>query len=113
MNKEEKNKLQDLIVKQTEEIYKLRSELQEKEFQINALRKENEELVSYLDQASSPTPIEGTLKCRSIENEEQMKIKFEGTATMAPYFFYHKRGIKMPDWAKQCCQMYRSKRKAK
>ena len=120
MNIEDKIKLQDLIVKQTEEIYKLRSELQEKDLQIKALRSEKEKLARCLEQstASNKTSVSNAKAIEKdldgskyAKSEEELKKKYEGTATMAPYYFYRKRCIDMPEWAKQCYQLYRSKKK--
>jgi hypothetical protein len=117
MNEQE---LKNLIVAKDLEIYKLRTELA-------LAQKQVKELTSYLDQVTTPvkdkvTPepvqnekksnLKGTKYKYLTEEEIVKRFKIDGISSSVPYYWYHSRGIIIPDWARKACSKYIAERKA-
>lgn len=117
MNEQE---LKNLIVTKDLEIYKLRSELA-------LAQKQVKELTSYLDQVTTPvkekvTPepaknenkskTKGTRYKYLTEEEVIKKFKIDGISSSVPYYWYHSRGIIVPEWARESCNKYLKDRKS-
>lgn len=117
MNEQE---LKNLIVVKDLEIYKLRTELA-------LAQKQVKELTSYLDQVTTPvkdkvTPepdknekkskMKGTKYKYLTEEEIVKRFKIDGISSSVPYYWYHSRGIIIPDWARKACSKYIAERKA-
>lgn len=117
MNEQE---LKNLIVAKDLEIYKLRTELA-------LAQKQVKELTSYLDQVT--TPVKEKVTPEPVPNEKKSKprnsryrymtedmliTKFmkPGISSSVPYYWYHSRGIIIPDWARKACSKYIAERKA-
>lgn len=116
MNEQE---LKNLIVTKDLEIYKLRSELA-------LAQKQVKELTSYLDQVTTPVKEKVTPEPAKNENktmkrgirykyltEEEMlkRFKIDGNSTQVPYYWYHSRGIIVPEWARESFYKYLTERK--
>lgn len=138
----ENQELVNLVVTKDLELYKIREEskaLTKENIRLNsdieALRNKNErmeaeiinlkallakankqlsEAESYLDQITSP---EDTQKVkyyhdRRILTESELKEKYQGASTNQPYLWYKRRGLEIPDWAKECYHKYSKEYKA-
>lgn len=121
MNEQElKNlELKNLIVSKDLEIYKLRSELA-------LAQKQVKELTSYLDQVTTPVKEKVTPEPAKNENKGRIrevkfrnltednlikKYKNDGLLSSVPYYWYHSRGIIVPDWARESISKYNMERK--
>lgn len=129
MNEQE---LKNIIVTKDLEIYKLRTELA-------LAQKQVKELTSYLDQVTTPvkdkvTPEppknepkeppkeppkkEKKSKVRGIrykyltEEELVKRFKVDGISSSVPYYWYHSRGIIVPEWARESSNKYLAERKS-
>ena len=117
MNEQE---LKNLIVTKDLEIYKLRTELA-------IAQKQVKELTSYLDQATTPVKSKVTpeppkkekkskvkgIRYKYLTEEEMLKrFKIDGVSSSIPYYWYHSRGIIVPEWARESCNKYLSERKS-
>lgn len=123
MNEQE---LKNLIVAKDLEIYKLRTELA-------LAQKQVKELTSYLDQVTTPVNDKVTPEpaknqanetVKKAKKSKKSKIKFgylteeelikrfkNGSMSAVPYYWYHSRGIIVPDWARESCNKYIKERK--
>lgn len=125
MNEQE---LKNLIVTKDLEIYKLRTELA-------IAQKQVKELTSYLDQVTTPVKEKVTpepaknqpkehvkkekkskskwIRYKYLTEEEMLKrFKIDGITSSVPYYWYHSRGIIVPDWARESCNKYLTERKS-
>lgn len=117
MNEQE---LKNLIVTKDLEIYKLRTELA-------IAQKQVKELTSYLDQVTTPVKEKVTpepakkekkskakgIRYKYLTEEEMLKrFKIDGISSSVPYYWYHSRGIIVPDWARESCNKYLTERKS-
>lgn len=77
--------------------------------------KKLKEAESYLDQITSP---EETLKVKyhhdnRLMTESELKEKYQGASTVQPYLWYKRRGMEVPDWAKECSRRYSKEQKTR
>lgn len=117
MNEQE---LKNIIVTKDLEIYKLRTELA-------LTQKQVKELTSYLDQVT--TPVKEKVTPEPAKNEKKSKVrgirykylteeelvkrfKVDGISSSVPYYWYHSRGIIVPEWARESSNKYLAERKS-
>ena len=104
------------------DIEALRGKNESLEAEINNLKKHLErtnkrlrEAESYLDQITSP---DVTVKAKyrpdnRIMRESELKEKYEGASTVQPYLWYKRRGMEIPEWARECYRRYSKEQKNK